>query len=153
MLSSSFVSFHVKTGKFNTCQSRDWVQSNMSGLSGPSGLPKPFQYPPSFGTGNQPLGLVPNAVPWVAASPVSDDDSTQRGHRGKRSKRTKKHRSKSHKKHRKHYVASYALQLIGFICLILAAVKAFEPLAGVGLTLVLVGYDRKRAVASKSILI
>ena len=40
-------------------------------------------------------------------------------------------------------MAAYLLQLIGVICFILAAIKSFEPLIGVGFTLVLIGYDKK----------
>lgn len=57
----------------------------------------------------------------------------------KRSKKSKKKHSKSHKKEKSHLIQGYILQVIGILCLILAAVKSFEPLTGVGFTLVLVG--------------
>lgn len=55
-------------------------------------------------------------------------------------KRAKHQRSKGHRKRRKQHLGAYILQIIGLICLVLAAVKAFEPLTGVGFTLVMVGY-------------
>ncbi len=61
-------------------------------------------------------------------------------------KTKKKHHSRKHKKHRskKHKFAAYIVQLIGVLCLILAALKSFEPLAGIGFTLVVIGYDSKK---------
>lgn len=63
----------------------------------------------------------------------------------KRSKKHSKARSKkSHdKKSRKHRLAAYILQVIGLICLVLAAIKSFEALAGIGFMLVLMGHDSK----------
>jgi hypothetical protein len=69
-----------------------------------------------------------------------------------KSKRKKhsKHHSRSHKKkrNRKHEIGAYVLQLIGVLCLVLAAMRSFEPLAGIGFTLVVIGYDGKRREGS-----
>ena len=43
----------------------------------------------------------------------------------------------------------YILQVIGLLCFILAAVKSFEPLTGVGFTLVLIGYNKNAKKESR----
>ena len=125
----------------------------MNSLSGLSSAPRSFDYATDFKAGSQTFAYVPNTTPWLVASPVSDDDRKQRRSPGKRSKKSKKHRTKSHRKRSKHRIGAYILQLIGFICLVLAAIKSFEPLTGVGFTLILIGYNKsseKVALASKS---
>lgn len=68
-------------------------------------------------------------------------------HRPRKTKKkqhhSKKHRSKNQRS-KKHKFAAYVVQLIGVLCLILAALKSFEPLAGIGFTLVVIGYDSKK---------
>lgn len=63
---------------------------------------------------------------------------TKKHHSSRHSKRSKKHRSRSRK------FAAYVVQLIGVLCLILAALHSFEPLAGIGFTLVVIGYDSRK---------
>ena len=125
----------------------------MTSLSRLSGPPRAFEYATDFKSGSQRFAYVPNTAPWLVASPIHDDSPPQRKLSKKRSKKHKNHRSKSHKKHRKHRIGAYILQLIGFICLVVAAIKSFEPLTGVGFTLILIGYSRsteKAALSSKS---
>ena len=80
------------------------------------------------------------ASPWLLPQPSpSSIKSKKSKHRSKRHKKDKK--KKHHKQHKKQRLGAYILQFIGLICLVLAAVKAFEPLTGVGFTLVIVGYQ------------
>lgn len=74
----------------------------------------------------------PSSISWTA----SETSSKQK----RNSKRHSTHRSKSSKHHSKRRIGAYLLQIIGLICLVMAAVKSFEPLTGAGITLVLVGY-------------
>lgn len=118
------------------------LRENMNGLSGFSAPPKSFDYNHGFAFSAQGFGELYDTTPWLPDSTVSDDRSELRRKSGKRSKRTKKHRSKSHKKYQKHQIGAYILQAIGLVCLVLAAIKSFEPLAGVGFTLVLIGHNK-----------
>ena len=100
--------------------------------------PKEFAYIPYDKPASQSFDTPPVASPWLNSWPVAEKSSHERRHK-RHSKKRSKHRSK---KHRKSQFAAYLLQFIGLICLIMAAVKAFEPLTGVGFTMVLIGYDR-----------
>lgn len=53
-------------------------------------------------------------------------------------KKKPKRRRKKHKSRQRW--SNYIVQLIGLICLVVAAIKGFEPLMGVGFTMVMVGY-------------
>lgn len=59
-----------------------------------------------------------------------------------RSHENRKGRSKrrQHKSRRKQRYGAYIVQMIGVLCLVLAAFEGFEPLTGVGFTLVIVGF-------------
>lgn len=67
----------------------------------------------------------------------------------RKSRRSRKHRSKKSKKRRNRRVHGYVLQMIGIACLVLAAIKAFEPLTGVGFTLILIGYNTNAKKSSR----
>lgn len=58
-------------------------------------------------------------------------------------KRKKKHTKNRRHRSKKHKFAAYILQCIGVLCLVLAALKSFEPLAGIGFALVMMGYKGK----------
>jgi hypothetical protein len=115
-------------------------------------LPR-FQYGPEVESPIQ-------TIQWQDAGPVLKVESRLQETESKadKSKRKKhrKHHSRSHKKkrNRKHKVGAYILQLIGVLCLVLAALRSFEPLAGIGFTLVVIGYDGNRrersSLSSKS---
>ena len=111
--------------------------SYANGLSGLPTQQKTFEYNPNFGFQNLGIDYTTNAAPSQAL-----DKQPSRKDLRKRSKKEKKRRSKLAKKDSKSRIAAYILQLLGFFCLVLAAVKSFEPLTGVGLTLILIGYKR-----------
>ena len=98
--------------------------------------PKAFEYIPNINFGTPILDNSASTYLWPASDPTSRSKSK------KRSKKHSKHRSKSHKAPTEHHIGAYVLQVIGVLCLILAAVRSFEPLTGVGFTLVLIGYNQ-----------
>lgn len=100
----------------------------MSGLSTSPGIPQHQQQAAFTPDWQLQSNLLDATAPFLLDSPGEDTKS---------SRRRSKHR---HKKRRKQRLGAYILQIIGLICLVLAAVKAFEPLTGVGFTLVMVGY-------------
>ena len=114
----------------------------MSGFSGSPGLPKAFEYRTNYNV------WVPELVGFHNPDLVSpkydssDDYSKTRKRTTKRTKKAKKKHSRSSKRIEKYNLEGYILQIIGILCFILAAVKAFEPLTGVGFTLVLLGYNK-----------
>jgi hypothetical protein len=105
-------------------------------------LPR-FQYGPQVESPIQ-------TIQWQDAGPLLQIEPRlqETGSKTEKSKRKKhrKHHSRSHKKkrNRKHEIGAYVIQLIGVLCLVLAAMRSFEPLAGIGFTLVVIGYDGKR---------
>ena len=116
--------------------------TRLSGLGPPA---QPFSYIRDPNLGSQEYNALPDAGLWPHGSTSSGDNlSTSRKKSKRHSKKRSKHRSKSHKNNRKHRLGAYVLQLIGLFCLVLAAVKSFEPLTGVGFTLILIGYNDKK---------
>ena len=125
----------------------------LSGLSGPSGPPTVLHYVPQAKIHPSNIATGDNIIPWTDKSSTAVTGSTTKKRHEKASKKRSKHRSKSHKKEPKDRMGAYILQLIGLICLIVAAVKCFEPLTGVGFSLILIGYNKglkKTSVAGKS---
>lgn len=80
----------------------------------------------------------PLDVPWLpdALEPARDLRP------GKRSNHHSSKKSKKKRRKRRQRLGTYALQLIGLLCLVLAALKGFEPLTGVGFTFVMIGYKQ-----------
>lgn len=96
--------------------------------------PQPQQQPIFIPT---PYLLDPStSAPWLL-QPSADTSTTRKSR-----KSSKRHHSRRRKKERsrKSRLGAYVLQLIGLVCLVLAAVKSFEPLTGVGFTLIVMGY-------------
>lgn len=93
--------------------------------------------PPTFFPNLAHLDATWLTPPPLGPGPDSSDRKSKRHSRRDRGKTSKKHKKQ---RSRRQLIAAYFLQLIGLICLVLAAVKAFEPLTGVGFTLVIMGY-------------
>lgn len=123
----------------------------MARFSGLSSAPGTFEYGPEFRPGTQGFTKLHHTAPWLVASPGFNNTPSRSDSRKRSKRKAKKHRSKSHKKRRKQQIGAYVLQLIGLICLVLAGVKSFEPLTGVGFTLVLIGYKKTSLLAGKSL--
>lgn len=88
-------------------------------------------YTPFLGPNVEPLHIdIDTMSPW----PPSSKEERPSKHHHRHSRKRHKKRSK------KHRLGAYMIQLIGLICLVMAGIKAFEPLIGVGFTLVIVGY-------------
>lgn len=104
----------------------------MSGLTNLGPIPKQQSFNTPYFNPNPDL-LLNSAAPWLLPSPGTNSKKSSSKHHKKKQKQKKK-------KHRKQQLGAYMLQLIGVLCLILAAIKAFEPLTSVGFTLVIVGY-------------
>lgn len=101
------------------------------------GQPYTYLTPPGFKL--EPDLLVDTATPpsWLLDSSENRPRKSSKHHSRKKDK--KKRKSKK-KQRRKQQIGAYVVQLIGLICLVLAAFKGCEPLTGVGFTLVIVGY-------------
>ena len=121
----------------------------MSAFSGSPGLPKASEYRTNYNV------WVPELVGFHNPDLVSpkydssDDYSKTRKRSRKRAKKAKKKHARSSKRIEKYRFEGYVLQIIGILCFILAAVKAFEPLTGVGFTLVLLGYNKNARKESR----
>lgn len=120
----------------------------MTGLSSDTGSPKPFQYSSYHYFWTPELGRLYNEDLLSPNYGISSDESMPR-RRSTRTKKTRKKHSKSAKRKRERRIEGYILQVIGLLCLILAAVKSFEPLTGVGFTLVLIGYNKNAKKESR----
>jgi hypothetical protein len=121
---------------------RAYAPGQASGYEPP---PNPYQGLPAFEPLHAGVKTFSYPAPLTVLPGQQDDgdDAAPSRKRGDKSKRSKRH-SKPHKKrNRKHENGAYVLQLIGVLCLVLAAVRCFEPLAGIGFTLVVIGYDSK----------
>jgi hypothetical protein len=114
----------------------------MTGLSGNPGPPKPFEYTSYYNFWTPEFGKLYNEDLLSPNYGASSDESMPERRRTKRTKKARKKHSKSSKRKREHRIEGYVLQVIGLLCFILAAVKSFEPLTGVGFTLVLIGYNK-----------
>ena len=125
----------------------------MSELPGLSGLPKPIVYKTNYNIWVPELAGLHVSDHLLPNYDSSDDNSNRKKRTAKRSKKDKKKHSRSSKRMRQYGLEGYILQVIGMLCFVLAAIKAFEPLTGVGFTLVLIGYNknaRKEARVGKS---
>lgn len=112
----------------------------MSGLSGSSGLPKTFEFKSNYNLWVPELaGLHSSDLVFPKYESLDESPKTKKT---KKTKKSKKKQSRPLKRHNQYIPEGYVLQVIGILCFILAAVKAFEPLTGVGFTLVLLGYNK-----------
>jgi hypothetical protein len=121
----------------------------MSGFSGSPGLPKAFEYRQHYNVWVPELVGFHNSDLVLPNYESSDDNSNTKKRTSKRTKKGKKKHSRSSKRTRNYGFEGYILQVIGILCFILAAVKAFEPLTGVGFTLVLIGYNKNAKKESR----
>ena len=113
-----------------------------NGLSGDFGPPKPFEYSSYHNYWVPQINQLYNEDLLSPNYGLSDDESTPERRSTKRKKKSKKKHSESSRRKPEHRIEGYILQVIGILCFILAAVKSFEPLTGVGFTLVLIGYNK-----------
>ncbi|KAK3703071.1 hypothetical protein LTR37_014682 [Vermiconidia calcicola] len=138
--------WHITKSTFHLLDLQDHYVTmssyELSGLSGPSGPPTVLHYVPQAKIHPSNIATGDNIIPWTDKSSTAVTGSTTKKRHEKASKKRSKHRSKSHKKEPKDRMGAYILQLIGLICLIVAAVKCFEPLTGVGFSLILIGYNK-----------
>lgn len=119
--------------------------------------PVPVHYPATESTQQSLYIDIDENLQLLSYLPPSSSGSTDARLKTSRSKHNRKHKHKyAPKKHKhrssrswKRQFAAYTLQLIGALCLVLAALKAFEPLAGVGFTLVVIGYDGGRSLKKR----
>ena len=113
----------------------------MTGLSGIPNAPESFNYKSHHIWAPQLSGLLGDEL--LSPDYISpDEDSQPSRRRRKRTKKPKRKHSRSSKTRRRHRLQGYILQVIGLLCFVLAAVKSFEPLTGVGFTLVIIGYNK-----------
>lgn len=89
--------------------------------------------------------LIPHKRALSRFSETKDRSYAQQSKR----KRTH-HKPRDPGRSKKHEFAAYILQCIGVLCLILAALKAFEPLAGAGFTLVMMGFKGGKGMERKA---
>ena len=113
----------------------------MSGLSGNTGLPKPFNINSHhFMWTPERSGLLDDD--WVHLNYDSPVEEHSQARQSARTRGQKKKRSRKPKTKRASHFHGYVLQVIGLLCFILAAVKLYEPLTGIGFTLILLGYNK-----------
>ena len=113
----------------------------MSGLSSNPGLPKAFDGNSNYLVWTPELsGLLDDD--WVHLDYEAPAEHRRHTSRKARTKRSKEKRSTRSRNKRAGHLHGYVLQVIGLVCFILAAVKSYEPLTGIGFTLILLGYNK-----------
>lgn len=114
----------------------------MTGVSSAPGPPDTFGYSSIYNNWTPELNQLLKGDHADLNYQSLDDDRQPSTRSKKRSKQSKTKHTKRSKPKRRSHIHGYLLQIIGVVCFILAAIKSYEPLTGIGFTLVVLGYNK-----------